>query len=62
MNNTITLTCPCCGKPFDVDEGYYRFLSDQGAAPVLFCSKACEAKGWNPPSYRFRKIPVSGNQ
>ena len=36
----LYITCPSCGKSFQVDDDYYTYLQSQGATPVLFCSRA----------------------
>lgn len=44
-----TLRCPCCGKYFDVDSNYFNQLAAQKCGvPPLFCSAACERRGWQP--------------
>ena len=58
----LYITCPSCGKSFQVDDDYYTYLQSQGATPVLFCSRACEEQGWHPSAFDFRPSPVKMQQ
>lgn len=58
----LYITCPSCGKSFQVDDDYYTYLQSQGATPVLFCSRACEEQGWHPSAFDFRPSPVMMQQ